>query len=609
MTGFPNQNSRQRGAKNGLDENKLVRNALLWLAVLLAAASAMGLWILVQTRVVLVFGVTTLLLWSFLAVLIQYLYRLNRPDFDKQAAPEIVPKPRTIFGRLARHVRIHFASLWQWVLLLAGVVSALCYLLPQVRWLQELNQAALSPNTFRFAAVTILVIGCVLYLYANYIHALQKRLNNAALPPVLHLAWTVFAASAASSGILFLFLSLNYDYGCWLGWPLTGLSVILAIEPFILYAGRFYQPVALRKIPAPAGASVLLDMLFGSGLLAKGIIKEMEELVGMKVGEIWILQFLYETIESVLVIGIIAGWLSTCISSVPLGNRGVLISLGRYREPVLEPGLHVTWPWPFEQIQIIDTGRIRDISLGFEKDLSRPLLWTQKHVEGEKNLLVGDGENLLTINVPVYYRIADPISYLKTTIDAETALKSLAERKLIQITAQREAFHVMIQDRQQIADTLKQVLQSEVDRLGMGLEITFVGLKDIHPPVDVAPAYQNVISAQEQKDAMINDALAYEARTLPQANSQAFTLVTAADANYTKRVDQSAGESAHFESLVAGERAASSLFRLRLRYDALDETLARPAKTIVAIPGQNASEYFLDLRTNTGSRSGEVPTP
>jgi membrane protease subunit HflK len=186
----------------------------------------------------------------------------------------------------------------------------------------------------------------------------------------------------------------------------------------------------------------------------------------------------------------------------------------------------------------------------------------------------------------------------------------MSDRKLVQIAASREAFRFMTDDRQAIADALRNGIQAEVDRYNLGLEITFVGLKDIHPPVTVAPAYQKVLSAQEEKEAMIDDALAYKAHTIPLANSQAYSLTVAAQTAYESRVDKATGESSRFESILAPERIDPALFRLRLKYDMLDQTLPRPSKTIIGTSSGASTDYYLDLRTGTNpSASRGLPIP
>jgi regulator of protease activity HflC (stomatin/prohibitin superfamily) len=249
-----------------------------------------------------------------------------------------------------------------------------------------------------------------------------------------------------------------------------------------------------------------LEIFFRRGSPWDALVHHVETSFGVKVGETWVSAFLRQTTEPVILLGIILVWLSTCLTAVPPQSQGVHVRWGRYLEPALKPGLYVTLPWPAEKIEIIPTERVEQITLGFEKDLGGPILWTEVHYKGEQNLLVGNGEELLTIGVPIYYRIKDPLAYLKTTTDAREALINLAERQLLAVTEARDSFRVMTVERQQLTDALKLSLQQEVDRMHLGLEIVFVGLQNIHPPVDVAPAFQEVVSAEEQKQAYLHEA-------------------------------------------------------------------------------------------------------
>ncbi|MEI9999292.1 MAG: protease modulator HflK [Verrucomicrobiota bacterium] len=253
-------------------------------------------------------------------------------------------------------------------------------------------------------------------------------------------------------------------------------------------------------------------------------------------------------------------------------------------------------PWPLQDVALVETDRVREISLGFEQDLAGPVLWTEPHYVGEQNLLVGDGESLLTIDVPIQYQVADPVAFLTATSDPAAALKSLAERRLVQAAQSRESFAIMTSGRTQIAAEIEQGLQEEADRHGLGLKILFVGLKDVHPPVDVAPAYEKVVSSQERKEAAIDLARAYEAQVLPDAQTDANRLISDAGAAATQRLDQATGEARRFTLLASAEQEAPELLRLRWRYDVLDQGLAGPGKFIVGLSGAQAPGTYLDFR-------------
>jgi membrane protease subunit HflK len=154
----------------------------------------------------------------------------------------------------------------------------------------------------------------------------------------------------------------------------------------------------------------------------------------------------------------------------------------------------------------------------------------------------------------------------------------------------------MTEERAEIAQKLKESLQQEIDRLGLGLEILFVGLKDVHPPVDVAPAYQAVVSAQEAKDRTIDLARASRARILPDAQAQANRIKIEEDANYEERVATAQGAAARFSAIIQADRENSAVFRFRLKLDAIEQVLGKSSKTILAVPVQAQQQLYLDLR-------------
>ena len=593
------------GKLTDTESEKIVNSTLFGILVVFVFFTAIAVWTMTKAPIIPVIGTVVLMLWSCVVAKIQYSYALIHHWVPQE--DEVLPASR--LGKLItgshRHFRLHFATLWQWVILLLAVTLSTAGFLTKMRLALEPGQ--IRVNDLRLTAVIMLASACFIYLYGNYVKAVQSQLRSPYLGPMVQISRLIFLSCAVTSAMLFLFVSTSYDL-CWVGWIFIGITFILALEPLVRISGRFYQPKALRKIPSPVGSSVVLEAIFGSGQGLNNIVREIEELVGMKAGEVWILQFFKETIGFVSFVGLVIGWLSTCITSIPLGSEGVLTSFGCFQNTPLNPGLHFTLPWPFQTILPVKTDQIREISLGFAKDLSKPLLWTERHVEGEKNLLIGNGESLLTINLPILYRIADPIAFLKATSDAEVALRDLAERKLIQIATARESFHMMTDDRQAIAENMQRGLQKDADRLGLGLIIVFVGLKDIHPPVEVAPSYQSVVSAQEKKESLIDEARAYEASTLSLAYAEANTLIVGSQSAFTNRVDLAQGEASRFESIVEAYNANPELFRIRLRYDVMSETLANPSKTIVGLQGQATPEFFLDMRTPSVStrNAGEL---
>jgi membrane protease subunit HflK len=270
---------------------------------------------------------------------------------------------------------------------------------------------------------------------------------------------------------------------------------------------------------------------------------------------------------------------------VPVDSRGVLVQQGAFAPKARPPGLHLHAPWPWARLVVVPTERIREVSLGFERDLAGPVLWTEKHFEGEQNLLVGQGEELLTINVPVHYRVRDAVAFLSRAGDPAAALEALGYRELLALTASHTAFGFMTTDRGEITAKLQAGLQAAVDRLGFGLEIVFVGLKDVHPPVPVAPAYQEVISAEEQRAALADNARTYAVQATAAAHVSVTQIRLQAQSAATERRSRAAGEAARFLAPLAAYRAEPGVFTTRRRLETLEAALGE-VRQLVLIPPQ-----------------------
>lgn len=347
---------------------RLQRAAFL-LGALLAAGAAACVFIAARAPNLLFAGMQTYLCWCCIACVIQYFF----------LRAEVAGSRATQSGGALAVAK--FAGFGQWVIFFPGLLFAAILL---ARLGHGVPLAALSPRVLRLAAVFFLAFGCALYFFMNFAAAVQARLRSSALNPVLHLTQLAFWACLAASGITFAFLSTVRDFSAWLAWPLFGLTALLVLDPLARWGLRFYQPRTLRGVAAPAGDSLLLDSVFGHRLGFGGAIHQFEHLVGAKVSEMWMLRFLRQSFGILLAAAFLLGWFSTCLTAVPVGSRGVSTLLGRYQAAALAPGLHFTYPWPIQELAIVETERVRSISLGADRDIPGPVLWNEPHAEGEK---------------------------------------------------------------------------------------------------------------------------------------------------------------------------------------------------------------------------------
>lgn len=482
------------------------------------------------------------------------------------------------------------------ILAAAGALAVLAWLW----WPRSGFALGATIARLQLAAALFAVVTFAGYFLASYSSHALRATPHTALSLLAPLGRLVGAAAAALAGTLLAWLYFRVS---WLGAVesvLLGLALILGVETLLRTLLRFYQPRQWRADAAGGfGASVLLPALFGERGPFRALVVVLERNFGLRFADAWLWQLARAAAAPLALLFLLGLWVSTAVTRVPVDAAGVAIFNGAFQPHALPPGLHVHAPWPWGRVIAVPL-RLQEISLGFERDLAGPVLWAEKHFEGEQNLLVGHGQELVTVNVPIHFRVRDAVASLRRTDRPAAALTALGSRALLDLAAGHDAFSIMTTDRAALAAQLRERLQSASDRLELGLEIVFVGLKDVHPPVPVAPAYQDVVSAEEERVALVDTARRHAIETTSAARTEAAQLRALADANAAARRALAAGETARFLAPLDTWRRQRALFAFRLRAEATEAAFRR-ARALHLVPAGASRTLLLGLDAATAA--------
>jgi membrane protease subunit HflK len=246
------------------------------------------------------------------------------------------------------------------------------------------------------------------------------------------------------------------------------------------------------------------------------------------------------------------------------------------------------------------TDRLQHFTVGVvegeEHERQRVLVWSRTHAQEEFNLLVASrdagatsgapGEqavpvNLLTVKLPVQYQIKDVRAFAYGHADAARTLEAIANAEVTRYLVSVDFDDIMGAGRRRAAAELAQRIQTRADRAGLGVGIVFVGLHGIHPPVKVAPDFEKVFGALQDKEATNHYARAYAAERVPLAEAEARRKVNQAEA-YRLRVNSLAtATSARFTNQMLAFNASPEVYRLRTYLDSVSRSLANARKYVV----------------------------
>ncbi len=292
-----------------------------------------------------------------------------------------------------------------------------------------------------------------------------------------------------------------------------------------------------------------------------GILSYLEENTGITMRGLWSVKLMGKLIAPSLIAIFLLFWISTGIVEIGSGQAGALYNFGKLSAEPLEPGLHLTLPWPFGKTVIYNTNEVSSITIGYRSDTSSDNVWTQTHGSEEYELLLGGGEELVSINLCIEYRIGDLNDYLVNCANPVAILEASAYELVADKTIVTDLNTLLSVDREAFAADFKTDLIDKIEIHNTGLEIVSVVLESIHPPLGIADIYQRLVSAEIEAQTRIMNAEAAAIVKICEAESNYTSTVATATAEQLSKIAEAQSEVAVFMASVAADNEYSDAYR------------------------------------------------
>ena len=216
-----------------------------------------------------------------------------------------------------------------------------------------------------------------------------------------------------------------------------------------------------------------------------------------------------KNVFTLLPIFLLCLWLGSAVHLVPIGHQGILVKLEKVQN-VVEPGLHLSLPWPFGSVESIQTTKIHRLEIGGTGGDHQALLWSQGGHSQETYLIFQDGYGKHDLPVEVYavnalltYRINDVKNYRFLHKNPEDTIRCETKRLLALGAIELSRSSILEQERLELNSKWKTRLQSKMDELKLGIELLHFGLPQIHPPSETNESFQELSVANNKKDARV----------------------------------------------------------------------------------------------------------
>jgi len=287
-------------------------------------------------------------------------------------------------------------------------------------------------------------------------------------------------------------------------------------------------------------------------------------------------------------------------------EQGVELLFGKYVKTT-QPGLNYWFPSPIGEVYRPKVTQTNQVTVGF-----RGSGGNVREVPQESHVLSGD-QNIVDIQFVVQWRIRDAGEFLFNMRDPEGTVKVASESALREVVGRNPLQAVMTNQRDQIAQQSRDLLQSIMDGYKAGVTILDLRIQKAEPPKEVIDAFNDVQRAKQDEERLRNGALAYRNDIVPRAKGEAARMVQNATAEKEKLVKEAEGQAARFTAFYQTYVANKDITARRMYLETMQDILSKADKIIVddKAKGPGVVPYLplpeIQKRTPPAAPKGSTP--
>lgn len=300
------------------------------------------------------------------------------------------------------------------------------------------------------------------------------------------------------------------------------------------------------------------------------------------------------TVAIFAVLGVLILWGLSGFYVVNPGENAVIQRFGAWSRTQAEPGLGYHLPTPIESTTIVNVEEIRKMNIGFAESLGSRSSRNPVGVRDipEESLMLTSDRNIVSLHLEIQWNIKSSEDYVFEIRDQENTIKKVAESAIREVVGQTNMFPIITNQRQEVADKTKEIIQKNLDEYNSGVNVTSVLIQraELHP--DVQGAFQDVQSAKQDAEDVKNRADAYREDILPKARGQAIQMVQEAQAYKQSAIARATGDAERFNSVYTAYLSGKDVTKKRIYIETLEKVLSNAQKIILSEGGQGVVPYL-----------------
>ncbi len=275
----------------------------------------------------------------------------------------------------------------------------------------------------------------------------------------------------------------------------------------------------------------------------------------------------------ILIMGLLGLAIYSSAYQIEQAERGVVLVFGEYSH-TMQPGLQFTLPKPFAEVYRVNVDTIRQ--------------------EDNSGQMLTEDKNLIEIDYSLQYRIDEERvnDYLFSVANPENTVKQVSESVMRQVAGTRTLDFIINENRTAVNQEARAEVQSMLNEYKTGIQITQLNITEVHPPINVKEAFDDVVKAREDQKTFINQAEEYKNARIPEAEGRVLKIIQEAEGYKESIIAEAAGKADRFDLLRNEYEQAPEVTRQRLFLETMEVVLGDASKVVMDQEAGNSMMYL-----------------
>jgi len=302
----------------------------------------------------------------------------------------------------------------------------------------------------------------------------------------------------------------------------------------------------------------------------------------------------------VLIALVLAVWLASGFYIVVEGQRGVVLTFGRYSQETM-PGLRWRLPWPIQSNEIVNLAQVRTLEVGYRNNVRTKVL--------KESLMLTDDENIVDVQFAVQYLVKDARDFVFNVRRPDDSAMQIAETAMREVIGKSRMDAILYETQIDVANKARDLMQVIHDRYGTGITVSTVTIQNAQPPEQVQAAFDDAVKAGQDRERQKNEGQAYANDVIPRARGTAARLGEEAQGYRQRVIANAEGDASRFKQVLAEYAKAPAVTRERIYIETMQAVLTSTSKIMMDYRGSGNLLYLPLEKVMQAAGAPESATP